>query len=156
MNIDSPQPTSPPPPPSAPPPTLIPELKGEVEKETKKQTETFNNSYTPVADHVELKSDVKNLWRYVAILITFIVLASSLYIHLDSKIAKMNETIASETKYIFNNFKSLENRVANDYRAMNMRLDNVLIHSKKFEKTQRKTQTNTSNIAPHIESSEEH
>ncbi|MAI61986.1 MAG: hypothetical protein CBB87_05765 [Micavibrio sp. TMED27] len=142
MSKDTPQPIYPPAPPSVSP-ALKSQLDREVQKQITEQTEKFNKSYTPASDHAELKSDVKNLWRYVGALLTVIVLAATIYIHLDSKLTKLNETINSESKYIFDKYQNLENRVADDFRAMNARVDNLVIHSNNTEKnTKVKTETN--------------
>lgn len=120
------EPTYPPPPPSVPP-ALKSQLDREVQRQITEQTENFNRSYTPAADHAELKSDVKSLWRYVAALLTIMGLSAAIYMHIDGKITALNESINSESKYIFDKYENLENRVASDYRAMNERLDSVIM-----------------------------
>lgn len=127
----SPKPIYPPPPPVSP--ALMSQLNNEVQKQINEQTEKFNKSYTPAVDHAELKSDVKNLWRYVAALLTVLGVSTAIYMHLDSKIAALNESIGSESKYIFDKYQNLENRVADDYRAMNERVDNIILQDRKTQ-----------------------
>ncbi len=138
-STSSPEPIFPPPPPTVPP-ALKSELNREVQKQINEQTEKFNKSYTPAADHAELKSDVKNLWRYVAALLTVLGLSAAIYMHIDSKISALNESISSESKYIFDKYQNLENRVADDVRAMNQRVDSIILQNKQIKEHTEKNQ----------------
>lgn len=105
-----------------------------LQKELKKKDEQFKDIPTPI-DFAKLQNDVGHhnkfiygmLIAVIAIVITVFIALLGGYFHFDNKISNVGDHINTEFKEMNTTHRQLEEKINNEVKAVNSRIDAIII-----------------------------
>lgn len=110
--------------------TLL-ELTDTLQKELKKKDERFKDIPTPV-NFAKLETDVKHHDRIIyGLLIVLLVASVGGYLHFDNKITAVSNRVAAEIKDLDKTHSQLEEKIRDETKAVNSRIDSIIIQNNK-------------------------